>query len=778
VRTYFISNTHRKDLKTVKKIKLPLQLSHTFKPIGAPNGPDKVTGCAKYAADIHFPNTLWGMCLRSPLPHARITRIDLHRATSLPGVHGVLTAKDLPNTLIGRSVYDMPVLAYDHIRFAGERIAVVAAENVDLAAEAISLIDVEYEELRAVFDPLDAIKENAPRLHDHISRYENAPPEPFQSNLSNVGSHVYWKVGNVEEGFRTSDHIFEHSFTTQPMHQSYLEPHACTVQIDKKGHVHIYLSTKNPYSVKRQFSHVTQHPPEEVTVHILPVGGDFGAKGSVMDAPLCYHLAKRTGRPVKMVMSYTEELQASSPRHASVITIKTGVSKDGRILARQVRALWDSGAYTGFKPTPIANLNGAQHAAGQYAIPHVFIEALSVNTNNPPAGFMRSPGEPQTIFAAESQIDIIAHALKMDPYEFRLKNVITNGYPLPSSKPIPETLEHVKGREVLEAGFRVFDWNRPKSKTNRGRGMAFTQRHIGVGMSNAAVTLLSDGGVELLTVTPDTGAGAYAVLQQVVGEALQIDPLRVKIRVGTTDSFGTFDSGAAANRVTYVAGKAAQGAIEKLKTQIRQRLATEWECTEDKILFQAGHCAHREDGRRKISYSELVRTSSEPLTARNHFSQNETPHVGNFSAQFAEVQVDSETGEYRVLRMVTVHDVGTILNPLGHQGQIDGGIVQGIGYCTMEILHLENGHVTNLNLGDYKIPVIKDIPRLQTVLIPDDHGPGPFGGKSVGESSNTLPAAAIANAIYDATGIRFHSLPLTSESLCQEMKKRASGSRS
>ena len=743
-----------------------------FKIIGAPNGPDKVTGRAKYAADFHPPGTLWGKCLRSPLPHARITRIDLSAAVNLPGVHAVLTAKDLPNKLIGRSVYDMPVLAYDHIRFAGERIAAVAADDPDIAEEAISLIEVEYEEMPAIFNPLEALQEDAPRLHPHVSQYENAPPPPFQSNLPNVGSRVCWKLGNVEEGFAASDHIFEHTFTTQSMHQGYIEPHACLVQIDETGHVHVYLSTKAPYAVKKQFAHVTQLPPEKVTVHIVPVGGEFGGKGSIMDAPLCYHLSRRTGRPVKMVMSYAEELLAANPRHAAVITVKTGVSKDGRILARQVRALWDSGAYTGFKPTPVANMFGAHAAAGHYAIPHVFIEALSVNTNNPPAGYMRSPGEPQTIFAAESQIDIIAQALKMDPYEFRLKNVITAGCPLPTFKPAPESLEHVKGREVLEAGFTAFGWDRPKAAPNRGKGMAFTQRHIGVGQSNAAVTLLPDGRVELLTVTPDTGAGAYAMLQQVVGEALQIDPLKVQIRVGTTDSFDTFDTGAAANRVTYVAGKATLGAIEELKTRIRKQLAGKWQCAESAILFQEGHCLCKSSPSKKISYGDLAKSSQETLTAKYHFSQDESPHIANFSAQFAEVEVDLETGQYKILRMVTVHDPGTILNPLGFQGQIDGGLVQGIGYATMEILNRDQGRVTTLNLGDYKLPVNKDIPPLQTVLVPDEHGPGPFGGKSVGESANTMPAAVIANAIFDATGIRFFSLPITAEKIYQELRKR------
>jgi len=360
------------------------------KPIGRLDGIEKVSGEARYSGDVTLPGLVWGKTLRSPLPHARILRIDTSRAKALAGVLAVLTAQDLPNILVGRRMFDMPLLARDRVRFIGERVAAVAALDPDIAEEALALIDVEYEDLPAVFDPVEAIKVGAPVLHDDPGAYEGAPPERPHPNVQSV---LRFKLGDVEAGFREADRVFEHTFRTQLAHQGYLEPHAGVVAIDEDGRVQVWASNKMPFRLKELLSLALQLPPAQIRVNLTPIGGDFGGKGSVMDLPLAYHLARATGRPVKMIMRYTEELMAGNPRHPAVITLRTGVDKDGRIVARRVRALFNSGAYAAFKPAPSVNLGGAGMGAGVYRIPHLLIESFCVYSNNIPCGHARSPGE-------------------------------------------------------------------------------------------------------------------------------------------------------------------------------------------------------------------------------------------------------------------------------------------------------------------------------------------------------------------------------------------------
>src|SRR4029450_9471496 len=353
------------------------------RPVGKLEGIGKVSGQARYSGDVTLPGLIWGKALRSPLPHARILRIDTSRARALPGVLAVLTAQDLPNILVGRRMFDMPMLARDRVRFVGEKVAVAAAVDPDVAEEALALIDVEYEDLPAVFDPVEALQAGAPALHGHPAAYEGPPPERPHPNVQSV---LRFKLGDVEAGFREADRIFEHTFRTQLDHQGYLEPHAGVVAIDEDDRVQVWASNKMPYRLKELMSHALRLPKERIRVNLTPIGGDFGGKGSLMDLPLAYHLARATGRPVKMLMRYAEELMAGNPRHPSVITMRTGVSKDGRIIARRVKALFNSGAYAAFKPAPSVNLGGTGMGAGVYRIPNLLIEAFCVYSNSIPCG--------------------------------------------------------------------------------------------------------------------------------------------------------------------------------------------------------------------------------------------------------------------------------------------------------------------------------------------------------------------------------------------------------
>jgi len=715
--------------------------------IGRVDGADKVSGAARYSADVTLPGLCWGKALRSPLPHARILGIDTSKARALPGVLAVLTARDLPDVLVGRRMFDMPMLARDRVRFIGEKVAVVAAVDPDIAEEAVALIDVEYEDLPAIIDLVAAVESGAPVVHDNPGAYEGAPAERPHPNVQSV---LRFKLGDVEAGFKEADRIFEHTFRTQLAHHGYIEPHAGVVAIDEDGRVQVWASNKMPYRLKELLSHALQLPKERIRVNLTPIGGDFGGKGSLMDLPLAYHLARVIGRPVKMVMRYAEELMAGNPRHPSVITLRTGVKNDGRIVARQVKALFNSGAYAAFKPAPSVNLGGAGMGAGVYRIPNLLIESYCVYTNNIPCGHARSPGEPQMVFAGESHMDMIAKDLGLDPAELRRRNLLQDGDRLANG----HHLEHVRAKETLEAALEASHWSTPKPGPWIGRGVAMTHRHIGVGFTNAHVRLETKGTVILLIGLPDTGTGAHLVLRQVVAEVLDLSIDEVQIELATTDVFET-DSGVGGSRVTHTGGQAAYHAAEKLKEMIAAEAA--------KLGAPGASWA---------TIAQAVAREGRTLEASYFYDAKAHAAVTSFTAQVAEVAVDPATGQVTVRHFTTTHDVGTVINPSGHQGQIEGGLVQGLGYALMEEMPTEEGRISTLNLGDFKLPTIGDIPPLTTVLLEDLEGPGPFRAKAIGEGSISAVAPAIANAVADACGVRVMDLPITAEKVYFALKQK------
>jgi len=743
-----------------------------FTSIGKPKprieGNSKVTGEAVYAADKMIPGTIWGKVLRSSYTHARILRIDTSQARSHPGVLSVITAKDVSGVLTGRRLKDMPILARDVVRFVGERIAVVAAEDPGVAEEAANLIVVEYEELPAVFDPLTAVGESAPLLHQNIVTYKGLPESVAEHK--NVHSYQEWSIGDVKQGFLDSDHIFENTFRTQYVHQGYLETHASLVAIKEDGQVEVWLTNKVPYEVREQFSETIGVAPEKIVVHLLPIGGDFGGKGSQMDLPLCYYLARHTGRPVKMVMTYAEELMAGTPRHPSVISMKTGVNNDGTLVARQVRVYWNGGAYGAMKPIPSVNLPGALRAAGCYRIPNVKIDSYAVYTNCVPCGHFRSPGHVQLAFAGESQMDIIAEALGMDPLELRLRNGLKDGDLMPDHT----SMAHVKCREVLEAVKRESSWDKSKKMPYVGRGVAISHRPVGIGDANARLSVRPDGTLILLTTYTDTGTGSHTIFCQIVAEALGVPFEQVKLEVGSTNSF-RFESGTGGSRVTHVMGQAAFQAATQMKAVLQKQAAEMFHCSLEEVSLEAGRLIHLGSLEKALSLGQVAEAGAaegRTLEVQSYFKATEIPAEGVFSALVAEVEVDVETGQVHLLKLTTVHDAGTILNPLGHQGQIEGGIVQGLGFALEEEMNMEEGRIVTLNLGEYKIPNIKDTSKLKTVLVNNPIGPAPFQAKEIGESSICQVAPAIANAVYDAVGVRIMDLPITAEKIYNELQVR------
>lgn len=742
-------------------------LTNIGQPIGHVEGPAKVTGRAQYAADVSLPGMLWGKCLRSPFPHARILVVDVTQARQLPGVHAVLTGADLPDTRLGRFLLDMPILARDQVRFVGEKVVAVAAESLDIAEEALMLVDVQYEELPAVFDPVEAMRPDAPRIHARPESYQHPPiPEAFVHGgiaeffppIPNVVSQVVYRHGDLDAGFAQADRIFEHTIVVPAVHQGYIEPHACLVAIEPGGKIDVWLSNKMPFLARSQFAAALGVPEDRVRVNPVSIGGDFGGKGSLMDSIVCYHLAQQSGRPVKMVMSYTEELMAGNPRHAAVITMRSGVTRDGRLTARQARLVFNCGGYGAF--IPLHTVHGGVHAGGPYRIPHIEITCLRVYTNTVPAGHMRAPGAPQTVFAVESHIDMIAHELGLDPLEFRLRNVLTEG----DAAPLGEHWRHVHCKETLEAAARAAGWDTAKP-ARVGRGIGLYDREPGsFGPSNATLTIDANATVTLLTGAADTGTGSYTVLQQIVAEELHVPLTAVTVVQGDTDT-AAFEIGPGGSRFTHTAGLATQAAARTLKEALVTLAAQHFGCAPEDIQAQASHFVTA-DGR-SLALTALTNWAAAqgtvPLTRIGSYSPGKPVEVTSFCAQVAEVEVDPETGQVRLRKFVTALDVGTVINPLTHQGQIEGGIMQGIGQALTEHLLVRDGTVTTLHLGDYKLPTAMDIPELTTVLVETQGGPAPYAGKAVGELSNVAVPAAIANAVFDAVGVRLTELPVTAE---------------
>ncbi|HSE87732.1 MAG TPA: xanthine dehydrogenase family protein molybdopterin-binding subunit [Candidatus Binatia bacterium] len=731
-------------------------------------GEKKVCGQALYTADHVLPGTVWGKVLRSPYPHARIMRVNSERAKAHAGVLAVLTAADIPEVLTGRRLRDMPMLAGDRVRFVGEKVAVVAAAERDVAEEAAQLIDVEYKPLTPVFDPLAAISEGAPELHERLAEYQGLPR--IDTPPKNTYSHEEWLLGDVERGFREADQIFEDGFATQHVHQTYLEPHSSVVSIDRDtGIIHVWVSNKVPYNTKNSLADAIGVPAQKIVIHVSTIGGDFGGKGALMDLPLCCFLAQRLNRPVRMVMTYTEELTAANPRHAAQIVVKTGLKKDGRITARQIKVYWNGGAYGAMKPIPTVNLPGAVKAAGAYAIPNVRIDSYAIYTNSVPCGHFRSPGLVQLAFAGESQIDMIAAAMKIDPLELRLRNALTDGFPTPDVKGMVD----VKCKEVLETAAKTTHWKKKNLPAQVGRGMALSYRHVGLGDANARLQLNSDGKISILTTYADTGTGAHTILCQMVAEVLDVPLSQVGLEVGTTDAFRS-ESGTGASRVTFVLGQAVLKAAAQLKSLTCARAAEILGASSDKITLKKGRLSIAQAGGRSLTLAELAKAAAEKnlrFETESYHAEQEIPPEGVFAACVAEVSVDAPTGQVTLRKLDTIHDVATILNPVGHQGQIDGGIMQGVGYGLMEELLMEEGRVTTANLGEYKIPNIQDIPPLKTTLVHSHEGASPFQSKEIGESAISQVAPAIANAIYDAVGVRIKDLPITAEKVYGALKE-------
>jgi CO/xanthine dehydrogenase Mo-binding subunit len=722
------------------------------------DGVEKVTGAAHYTADFALPGTIWGKVLHSPYAHARIVRIDTSAAKALPGVHAVLTGEDVhTGGLYGRRIRDIPVLAYERVRFVGERVAAVAADDKDTAQRALDLIEVEYEELPAVFDPMEAMADGAPVLHPDFPSYAGGAPQDAPTNKY---SHTSRDVGDPDTGFAAADVVIENTYTTSRVHQAYLESHAVLVSVE--GRVQVWCTSKAPYNMRESLAIAAGIPEESVVLNHAYIGGDFGGKGTSLDLPVCYFLAKASGRPVRMVPDYVEEFMAGNPRHATVIRLRTGVKRDGTITAHHVQFYVNCGAYAGYKPG--GTIGGANQAAGPYGIVNQRIESIQVYTNTVPGGHMRAPGEPQAAFAIESHIDEVARAIGMDPLDLRIKNLA------PEGEAHGEHSHAAQAIGTLHAAAEASGYHAARP-AYVGRGIAMGDRGPGGGQGNAAVTLREDGTILLNTPIFDQGTGTYTTLRQVVAEEFQVAPEKVEIEVWNTDAV-SFDSGIGGSRGTRVNAAVAYEAAQNAKRDLLQLAASQMGWPEDNLTLR-GDEIRRADIEESVRWTEVVARAGGTLAAEGHIQEGRAD-VTAFTSQVAEVAVDPETGEITVLKFTTAHDVGTIFNPVGHQGQVNGGFMQGLGYALMEELRVEDGRVTSLSFGDYKIPTMGDLPQLKTVLVQADSGVGPYQLKGIGESPISPVAPAIANAIEDAIGVRIRDLPITAEKVYQALKAKNS----
>ena len=735
--------------------------------VGRVEGAEKVNGAALYAADVMMPDALWGKILRSPYPHARIARIDVSKAWSVDGVKAIVTGKDEPNHYQGKSIRDVPVLCWDKVRFIGDRVAAVAAESRDAAEDALNLIDVEYEELPAVFDPLEAMKPGAPIVHDDASSYDGAPQDIMVKDTPNVCNRLTWGKGDIEKGFRESDLVIEHTFRIPIHHQGYIEPQAYLVVIEQDGKITAWSSTKGPFGTRAQFAKAIGVPSSQIIINTVNIGGDFGGKSGAGELPIAYFLAKQAKRPVKIVMTHTEELTTANPDHYTVVNIRTGVKRDGRLVARYLQAIHGTGAYAGMKPGR-ASIGGAG-GAGPYRIDNTYMEALQVYTNTIPCGFWRAPGAIQAVFASESHMDLIAMELKMDPAKFRMMNLVGEG----EQNALGKSWSGVKAKETLQAALDASGWKTKKPGPNYGRGLAMYERGTGSGKVWVVLTAETDGTLTVFTVAGDQGTGLRNVLCQTVAAEMQVPFDSVRCRIGnTSDVPYNVDVGFGGSRSTNINSTVAVQACAELSKKLSPVAAQMLDCAEDQLIYKDGKFSGKATKRKPVTLSEVVKNSGAPISVS---IETEVPRKGSstsFIAQVAEVEVDPDTGKVKLHKFVTAHDVGTIINPLGHQGQIDGEAIMAIGASLMEELVDDNGKITTTNLGEYKIPNILDIPGFKTVLVQSAGGPGPYEAKGIGEHANVSPPAAIANAVHDACGVRVFDIPVTAEKIYNALHEK------
>jgi xanthine dehydrogenase molybdenum-binding subunit len=734
---------------------------------------DKVTGRAQFGADVPLPHLLVGKVLRSPHAHARIRHLDTCKAAALPGVHAVITGNDLPSVTPGAQMaactatvheayLSQEVLARDRVLFHGHAVAAVAATSSHIAEAALALIEVEYEPLPFVLDPVEAMGPNAVRLHDDLYTQTATGKATTRSNIA---EHLEMGRGDVEQGFAEADVVLERTFRTRTVHQGYIEPDAETAWVREDGSVVVWANTQTTFTQRHELAMLLDLPVSRIRVVPTEVGGAFGGKESVRVSTLCVALSRKAGLPVRITLSREEVLRATGPATAMVATIKVGARHDGTITAIQARLIYDAGAFPG------APLRSAiRRVFSHYRTPNLKIDAFDVVTNKPHVAAYRAPGGTPTNFALESVIDAVGEALHLEPLAFRLQNVARPGDPMPDGVILPA----VSLVDILQRVQHHACWTTPLAGPNQGRGIALGLWTMPGGTTSCHITLSIDGSVTLVLGTVDLSATRTS-LAMVAAEALGLDLADVRVVVGDTDMVA-YSGASAGDKVTYVTSKAIIKASYDLLQQLKIRVAAALEATPQDIVYERKRFWVQGSPERGMSLADVARrTIQSGGSVMSYGSTSDTfssvALAPNAAAHVADVEVDPDTGQVKILRYTTFQDVGLCVNPDQVEGQMQGGATQGIGWGLSETYLVDaKGVLRNANLLDYRLPSALDVPYITANVIEvpsDDH---PYGIRAVGQVPIVPPAAALANAIYRAAGVRLYELPMTGERLYRTLR--------
>lgn len=757
---------------------------------------EKVTGTAIYTADMKLQGMLYTRLLRSPHAHARIVKIDTTEAERLPGVRAILTGEETPYR-IGIYMADKEPLARGKVRHVGEPVAAVAADTEEIAERAVELIKVEYEELPAVFDPREAMEEDAPLIHEDMHEYKHAPfiyPKPH----TNIANHFKIRRGDVEKGFQEADVIVENKFSRPQVQHVPMETHSSIAQWLPNGQINIWTSAQSPFIVRKLLSIALNVPIHKINVHVPYLGGGFGGKAGIHWEPLVALLSKKAGgRPVKLVMTREEEFNTAAVRQGFFARIKTGVKRDGKIVAEEIEFIWDTGPYADYSVN-VGRASGYS-CTGPYEVPNLKGDSMTVYTNHPYGTAFRGFGHVPFHWAIERQMDLVAREIGMDPVEFRLKNAAVPGRITPTGEKLSEDAGRVD--ECIKAVAKELGWGERKEKTEgkklRGKGIAALWKAPAMPAytsSSALLKINEDGTVNLSISLTEMGQGTPTAFAQMVAEGLQIPIEKVKVNIERETDVGPYTWQTVASRGAFMDGNAVLNAIEDAKNQIKDIAAEILHFPKDSLEIAEGRVFVRRQPEKGLTLAEIatggVLPSGSgirgPVLGYGYYTAegltNLDPETGQgspalmwtFGAQGAEVEIDPETGDVRVLKMVSAFDVGKTLNPMLARGQIFGGVIQAIGSAfTEEYIFDEKGKLLNNNLTDYKIPRAQDIPdEFVPIFIENPQENGPYGARGVGEHPLISVEPAIANAIRDATGVDIFDLPMSRERVWRALKEK------
>jgi carbon-monoxide dehydrogenase large subunit len=745
---------------------------------------EKVTGRAIFVADMKIPDMLYGKILRSPYAHARIKSIDVSEAERVPGVKAVLTRNDIEGKFgnYGTAITDQTIVGIDKVRYVGDTVAAVAAVDVFAAEEALSVIRIEYEELKGVLSIEEALASDAPLIHEKI------PLIPALQHLfnpiqgSNICNHFKLRHGNVEKGFRESDFIFEDTFTTEPDQHAPLETHCCIADVFPGPRIEVFTNNQDPSNLQVQISQIFDVPQSNIRITVPYVGGGFGSKIGPKLEPLTVALALKAGKAVKIVLTREEEFLTIS-RHGSKTTIKTGVKRNGTIVAREMAVYFDTGAYADIGP--IVSKNIGFTAGGPYRIPNVKIDSFCVYTNKVPAGAMRGFGVPQIAWVYEQQMDIIAEKLGMDPLEFRKMNVLRNGDVFHTG----QIIEDIGFDRLLDKVSIGIGWGVQKARDIQriescGKGIAISLKSTATpSTSSAYMKMNSDGSVTLMCNTVEMGQGNRTILKQIISEELGLSFEKVVVLDPDTN-VAPFDTGTFSSRSTFHMGNAVLLALEDLKTQLLDSASIILDAEVEDLVFAEGFIKVKDHPNKSVPLPQAVRgpevnrgsvVGKGVYQTKGSMNKETGQGFGSFywmsASGGAEVEVDRETGEVKVRKYVGIVDVGKAINPANIEQQNIGSIVMALGHTfTERMIYDDKGMVINPNFVDYKMPTVRDLPdEIVVDILEIPHRKGPYGAKGIGEIMIVPPAPAIANALYQATGIRFKDLPITQEKILSKL---------